>query len=111
MRAPFLYPVTFLVFIMAESKLLEPGQKLKPSICNDEVVGIIQDLYRQQVTGITELNSYDDRNFLIQTDGGAKFIFKISNFLDSSTPGLIGKIQVLNISDFCRQFEQVTQPT
>lgn len=81
---------------MAESKLLNPGQKVKPVIKHGEVLKIVQQLYKINVASIVELNSYDDRNFLIQSDTGPRYVFKISNYLDSSTPGLIGKAMSLN---------------
>ena len=83
---------------MAENKLLEPGQKLKPSIKSDEVIQIIVDLYQIQVVEISELNSYDDRNFFIKSNDGKKYVFKISNYLDSSCPGLIGEFLDIKVT-------------
>lgn len=77
---------------MAENKLLSPGQKLKPVVESDEVLQIVKTLYNINIESITELNSYDDRNFLIQSNTGQRYVFKISNYLDSSTPDLIGEL-------------------
>lgn len=80
---------------MAENKLLEPGQKVKPNIESNEVIRVAQDKFQIKVKTISELDSYDDRNYLITTNNDKKFVFKISNFLDSSSPGLIGMLNCI----------------
>ena len=76
--------------------LLEPGKKIKPIIDLDSVKKLVENLFPFKVIKIIEIDSYDDRNYLIEIDPifhehGSEFVFKISNSLDTSCPGLIGE--------------------
>lgn len=51
-----------------EDVILQSGQKIKPEITAEEAVKFAERLYGIVTKDITELNSYDDRNFLIHSD-------------------------------------------
>ena len=78
---------------------LEPGQKIKPSFDDKDAMAFVQDKYSLRVKTVKEMNSYDDRNFLIITDDDARFTLKVSNSLDSSVPNLIGMLFKLIITN------------
>lgn len=50
---------------------------------------MVQRLYNLKVSTVKELNSYDDKTYLITVDS-TKFVFKITNEKDSAIRGLIG---------------------
>lgn len=52
-----------------ENNILKPGTKIRPIISEEEAVRFAERLYGITTKEITELKSYDDRNFLIQVDG------------------------------------------
>lgn len=77
--------------------LLKPGQKIKPPVGPNDVPSLVNRIYALNVIQVKELNSYDDRNFYIKTEPHAdyygsctEFILKVSNSIDSNSPGLIG---------------------
>lgn len=49
-------------------EILQPGKKIKPEITESEAIKLAERLYGIVTKDITELNSYDDRNFLIHSD-------------------------------------------
>lgn len=51
-----------------EGEILQPGKKIKPDITEAEAIKLAERLYGIVTKDITELNSYDDRNFLIHSD-------------------------------------------
>eukprot|EP00775_Hariotina_reticulata_P004684 gene4684-4937_t len=73
----------------------------RPFITTDQVAGIVREEWGMQVVSVTELGSYEDRNFLIV--GGyssnnkfdAKYLLKVHNKLFSSTPGFLETPQLL----------------
>lgn len=90
-----------------KSQLLEPGVKIKPNVDIKLAHQIAQKFYDIEVLDVAELNSYDDRNFLIKaklnqndnqfsnqfhdSNGIHEFILKITNSIDSNYGDLIGK--------------------
>lgn len=54
-------------------EILQPGTKIKPEITETEVIKLAERLYGIVTKDITELNSYDDRNFLIHSDRSVKY--------------------------------------
>ena len=89
------------------NNLLEPGARIKPEVDIKLAHQIAQKFYNLEVLDVTELNSYDDRNFLIKARVGHNdfqfrsqpdkpnnvhlFTLKVTNSLDSSCGDLIGK--------------------
>lgn len=56
---------------------------LKPNPSNDEVIQAIRETYKSsQVTIVKELESYDDRNYLVLVDG-TKYLAKVYNGVES----------------------------
>lgn len=51
-----------------EDVILEPGKIIRPEITEEEAIKLAERLYGIVTNDITELNSYDDRNFLIHSD-------------------------------------------
>lgn len=51
-----------------EGEILQPGKKIKPDITEVEAIKLAERLYGIVTKDITQLNSYDDRNFLIHSD-------------------------------------------
>lgn len=49
-------------------EILQPGKKIRPEITESEAIKLAERLYGIVTKDITELNSYDDRNFLIHSD-------------------------------------------
>lgn len=49
-------------------EILQPGKKIKPEITESEAIKLAERLYGIVTKDIVELNSYDDRNFLIHSD-------------------------------------------
>ncbi|XP_059613237.1 hydroxylysine kinase [Phlebotomus argentipes] len=85
---------------IGESEILKPGTKIKPTISEKEVEKLAERLYGITVLEISELISYDDRNFFINEDRNIKnpiianhsnhgYILKVLNALDSHKPGFI----------------------
>ncbi|XP_055712666.1 hydroxylysine kinase [Phlebotomus papatasi] len=83
-----------------ESEILKPGTKIKPTISEKEVEKLAERLYGITVLEISELISYDDRNFFIREDRNIKnpiianhsthgYILKVLNALDSHKAGFI----------------------
>ena len=51
-----------------EEDLLRPGRKIRPEMTQEDATKIAERLYGIVASSIIELNSYDDRNYLIQAD-------------------------------------------
>ncbi|KAG5677973.1 hypothetical protein PVAND_007685 [Polypedilum vanderplanki] len=77
-----------------ESSILKPGTKIKPLTDENEAKIILLKVYGIKVLEICELNSYDDKNFLIFADKNIKnpyiknfcadgYVLKILNSFDS----------------------------
>ncbi|XP_050100233.1 hydroxylysine kinase [Anopheles aquasalis] len=73
---------------------LKPGSAIRPIISEEEVRKLAERLYGIIVLEMCELDSYDDRNFMIQADSYVKnpilksinaggYVMKIANSLDS----------------------------
>ncbi|XP_052865241.1 hydroxylysine kinase [Anopheles cruzii] len=73
---------------------LKPGSQIRPTVTEDEVRKLAERLYGIIVLESCELESYDDRNFMIQADSYVKnpilksinasgYVMKIANSLDS----------------------------
>ena len=83
---------------------LEPGQQIRPSVSANGAILLIERLYGVKVHAIKELNSYDDRNFLVTLSsttpeshvthhgGNDKYTLKILNSLDSQK-NHVGKVK------------------
>ncbi|XP_050070105.1 hydroxylysine kinase [Anopheles maculipalpis] len=74
---------------------LKPGSQIRPAVSEEEVRKLAERLYGIIVLEMCELDSYDDRNFMIQADSYVKnpilksistsgYVMKIANSLDSS---------------------------
>uniref|UniRef100_A0A182K3U7 Hydroxylysine kinase n=1 Tax=Anopheles christyi TaxID=43041 RepID=A0A182K3U7_9DIPT len=74
---------------------LKPGSQIRPIVSEEEVRKLAERLYGIIVLEMCELDSYDDRNFMIQADSFVKnpilksvntngYVMKIANSLDSS---------------------------
>lgn len=84
------------------STVLTPGNIVRPEIDQQKVTQLVWTLYGLHVLHMTELNSYDDRNFHVQvtresvnsniqsvsSDG---YVLKILNSLDSEFGEAIGE--------------------
>lgn len=51
-----------------EQEVLKPGRKIRPQISEEEAVRLAERLYGISTRDISELVSYDDKNFLIHAD-------------------------------------------
>ncbi|KAJ6646077.1 Hydroxylysine kinase [Pseudolycoriella hygida] len=88
-------------------EILQPGKKIKPEITEAEATKLAERLYGIVAKDITELISYDDRNFLIHSDRNIKnpiipnywepgYVLKIHNTLDSKKKQFIdGQTQLM----------------
>uniref|UniRef100_A0A182QZM0 Hydroxylysine kinase n=1 Tax=Anopheles farauti TaxID=69004 RepID=A0A182QZM0_9DIPT len=74
---------------------LKPGSQIRPTVTEDEIRKLAERLYGIIVLEMCELDSYDDRNFMIQADSYVKnpilksintsgYVMKIANSLDSN---------------------------
>lgn len=52
----------------SNSDMLQPGRQIRPMISCKVAVELVERLYGLQVLNVRELNSYDDRNFLVKID-------------------------------------------
>lgn len=50
------------------STILKPGSKIQPVVNEEEAMHLAESLYGISTRDIKELNSYDDKNFLIRVD-------------------------------------------
>lgn len=77
-----------------DPNMLQPGQVIRPVVGETTAAKLVLKLFGLTVSSIKELNSYDDRNFLIQVEGVCQnphikelcpggYILKITNSLDS----------------------------
>ncbi|CAD5115365.1 DgyrCDS4344 [Dimorphilus gyrociliatus] len=88
---------------MAEGKseVLEVGQIIKPATTKDMAKYLVEKLYGIKTTNITELNSYDDRNYLIEVEPShsnphlgkldEKYLLKVLNCMDSKKNHFLGE--------------------
>lgn len=53
---------------IVDAVILKPGTKIRPQIEEEDVVRLAERLYGITTSKISELVSYDDRNFLIHVD-------------------------------------------
>lgn len=87
----------------SESKgggLLQPGQIIRPIVKPDVIPALVSKLYGLSVVSIKELDSYDDKNFLIQVDSKVEnphivdlcphgYVLKILNTIDTKFKGIV----------------------
>lgn len=88
-------------------EILQPGKKIKPDVTEAEAIKLAERLYGIVTKDIVELNSYDDRNFLIHSDRNIKnpiipnywepgYVLKVHNTLDSKKKSFIdGQTQLM----------------
>lgn len=80
--------------------MLQPGQVIKPVMEEENAKALALKLFGLTVTSIKELNSYDDRNFLIQVESDSTnphitagradgYVLKVTNTLDSKNAGVM----------------------
>lgn len=80
--------------------VLQPGQVIKPVMEEENAKALALKLFGLTVTSIKELNSYDDRNFLIQVESDSTnphitagradgYVLKVTNTLDSKNAGVM----------------------
>lgn len=53
---------------ITDAVLLKPGSKIRPQLEKEDAVRLAERLYGITTSKISELVSYDDRNFLIHVD-------------------------------------------
>ncbi|CAO1368817.1 unnamed protein product [Diamesa serratosioi] len=78
------------------SDILTPGTKIKPEITTEDAKQILLKVYGISSVEICELNSYDDRNFLVFADKQ----IKNPNIQNFCTDGYV--LKVLNSFDSCK---------
>lgn len=59
----------------AEHVILKPGSKIRPQVSEEEAIRLAERLYGISTCDISELISYDDKNFLIHVDTWVYFVF------------------------------------
>ncbi|XP_042884906.1 hydroxylysine kinase-like [Penaeus japonicus] len=80
--------------------LLEPGQIIRPMLKKADVPALVAKVYGLSVVSVKELNSYDDKNYLIQVQSKINnthmtdlcphgYVVKVTNSLDSKNTNLI----------------------
>lgn len=86
---------------------LKPGSKIKPTVSEEDVRKLAERLYGIIILEMCELDSYDDRNYLIQADRYIKnpilktvsdngYVLKVANSLDSQDPAFFeGQTEVM----------------
>lgn len=52
----------------AEQAILKPGSKIRPLVTEEDAIRLAERLYGISTRDISELMSYDDKNFLIHVD-------------------------------------------
>lgn len=52
----------------SDQVILKPGTKIRPQVTEEEAVRLAERLYGISTRDISELVSYDDKNFLIHVD-------------------------------------------
>uniref|UniRef100_A0A1B0AUR9 Hydroxylysine kinase n=1 Tax=Glossina palpalis gambiensis TaxID=67801 RepID=A0A1B0AUR9_9MUSC len=62
-----------------ETVILEPGSNIKPKVTNDDVESLLRRLYGVTIGEITELISYDDRNYFVKEDPNVKNPFILTH--------------------------------
>lgn len=50
------------------SGVLQPGQDIRPHMTVDTARDLVQHLYGLRVKSVRELNSYDDKNYLVKAE-------------------------------------------
>ena len=71
----------------------------KPHLCLEEVPVLVRDFYGIEVSVEKELNSYDDRVYLVQESNQTdekqnRYAFKVLNAIDSMNEDVIGNVFV-----------------
>ncbi|XP_056133690.1 hydroxylysine kinase [Lampris incognitus] len=61
----------------------------KPRLSEPQVAEIVQRLYGLTLSSVRALPSYDDQNFQLEADRGARFVLKVMNSVDSQNQNLI----------------------
>jgi hydroxylysine kinase len=51
-----------------KDQLIKPGVNIKPQVALEDVNRLLSDLYGIISCEISELNAYDDKNYLVQVD-------------------------------------------
>ncbi|KAG7196352.1 hypothetical protein KM043_001332 [Ampulex compressa] len=83
-----------------ENQLLSPGQRIRPSVTEEEAVALLKKLYGMKATSIIELNAYDDKNYHVFCEESHEnphvtklsqhgYVLKILNSLTSRNTGVI----------------------
>lgn len=78
-----------------QAGVLQPGQVIRPTMGKEVAIKLALRLFGLTVTSIKELDSYDDRNYLIKVEGESTnphikepspdgYVLKITNSLDSN---------------------------
>lgn len=68
----------------------EQNEQTKPPLLGDQdIITLCATYYDIHVERVKELNSYDDRNYIVHTSNGDKFVLKMTNSYDSEQPGLL----------------------
>ena len=87
-----------------QGSVLQPGQLIRPQTTKEDAKDLVKCLYGLEVTYIKELNSYDDKTFIVKVseehtnphlrsiapDG---YVFKVLNSMDSQKTH-IGKFEI-----------------
>ncbi|XP_055609728.1 hydroxylysine kinase [Uranotaenia lowii] len=88
-------------------QFLKPGSKIRPIVSEEDVRKLVERLYGIIVLEMCELDSYDDKNYLIQADSLIKnpilktispngYVLKIANSLDSQDESFFdGQTQIM----------------
>ena len=80
-----------------QSTELRPGQRIRPAMDADRAVELVESLYGFTVVSVSELDSYDDRNFHVRVAAGHcnrhveqisphGYLLKVMNSVDSLKP-------------------------
>jgi hydroxylysine kinase len=95
---------------------LKPGQVIRPNLTSDGAVILATDLYGLRINKIKELNSYDDKNFLIIPDVATNnnkfikqidpngYVLKVLNAMDTQKKH-VGKYLLISIKMLVCRFE------
>lgn len=93
--------------------LMQPGDDIKPNASKETACQLVEHLYGLQVTAVTELNAYDDKNFHIIANNSSNpfitnvspdgYVLKILNSIDSSNlPFIEGQNEILLYLRSCK---------
>lgn len=93
----------------APKETLKPGSKIRPVVTEEEVRKLLERLYGIIVLEMGEMDSYDDKNFLIQADTLIKnpilktycpngYVLKVANTLDSEDEAFFeGQTEIMHL--------------